>query len=129
MKKTITAFLLLFIAATGIYAQDKKITSANLPEYIIITANNNSLIGGIAITIDKKNSVYHDQLDALETQLESKKTGAGVRNLSDLLNTMSDLGYEYVNAFQSSATETSYGKEATYAAEQNRNNIVFRKKK
>lgn len=126
MKKVIFSIAIIVCSAMNSFAQTKKVTAAELPEYIVITAESTKLIGGIGILIDKKNSPFKDQFDILQEQLDSKKSGSGVRTLTDLLNAMSDLGFEYVNAF--AATSTDLGGTVS-SIEKNRNNIVFRKKK
>ena len=102
-----------------------------LPEYVIITCENTKLLGGINIMIDYKRSAHKDKLETLEELLQSRKK-LRIRNQTDLLNAMAQLGYDYLDAFNATAgtigAETGndvevFGSEAKY-----RVNIVFRKK-
>lgn len=125
MKKLFLAALIWGSALSFDATAQSKITASELPQYIIITANNNATIGGIGLSIDKKNSKYAAQFERLEKQLESKKEGDGVRNLNDLLNAMHELGFEYINAFVSGSFDNGTKE---YSTAKNRNNIVFKKK-
>ncbi len=61
MKKQVTILLLFILGITFVNAQELKVESSSsininqLPEYIVITSENTSLLGGINITIDYKN--------------------------------------------------------------------------
>lgn len=129
MKK-ISFFLALVLSSLSLFAQKNKRPDINkLPNYVIVAADASpGLLGGLGISIDTKNSEYKDQFDNLEDFLTSKKEGAGVRNLTDLLNTMYELGYEYVNAFE--ASSFGIGAESVTASsrsEKARASIVFKK--
>ncbi|MCM5662757.1 hypothetical protein [Galbibacter mesophilus] len=103
----------------------------NLPEYVVITSENTKLLGGINITIDYKKSQYQDALEELETLLQNRKK-MRIRNQTDLLNALSSLGFEYVDAYNATAGTIGaaagndvdiFGSQAKY-----RINMVFRKK-
>ena len=139
MKKKISNVLLvitLLLTTTSI-AQELKIveTSAvsisELPEYVVITSENTKLLGGINITIDYKRSAYEEKLETLEELLQSGRK-LRIRNQTDLLNAMSQLGFDYVDAYNATAGTIGagggddveiFGSEAKY-----RINMVFRKK-
>ncbi len=128
---------LVALISMSVTAQELEVVSASsvnieqLPEYIVVTSENTKLIGGIDITIDYKKSVYEDVLDELETLLQNRKK-LRIRNQTDLLNAMSELGFEYIDAYNATAGTLGvgggndvevFGSEAKY-----RINMVFRKK-
>ncbi|WP_299156506.1 hypothetical protein [uncultured Tenacibaculum sp.] len=143
MKKSVktTIILMLLITALNVKGQElsvvrsSSIAISQLPEYVIITSQNTKLLGGINIIIDKKRSTYKDQLEELESLLQDGDK-LRVRNQTDLLNSMSKLGYDYVNAYNANAIMPSSrdsdgddilnivdGGEGTFKV-----NMVFRKK-
>jgi len=133
MKRRI---IILFAAAcfTAAAAQAQSVKITELPEYVVITAENTKLLGGIGLNIDHKKSPYKDALQRLEDYIVAKDENR-VRTLTDLLNVMSDLGFDYVNSFQSTfddfnttlkgASDVGLGMGTSKV----RNNLVFRKKK
>jgi hypothetical protein len=104
----------------------------DFPEYVIITSQNTKLLGGIGLIIDSKKSKYKSQLQELEDLLQDGDK-LRVRNQTDLLNAMSKLGFEYINAYNANAVMPSKdssdllnaldGGEGAYKV-----NMVFRKK-
>jgi hypothetical protein len=133
----ITSLLTLFMSL-NINSQELSIVKSssvsikNFPEYVIITSQNTKLLGGIGIVIDSKKSEYKSQLRELESLLQDGDK-LRVRNQTDLLNAMSKLGFEYVNAYNANAVMPSKdsddllnlidGGEGAYKV-----NMVFRKK-
>ncbi|MCU0339401.1 MAG: hypothetical protein MUE30_05930 [Spirosomaceae bacterium] len=110
---------------TSLYAQmlsvkDKTVKIEDLPEYVIINCDNvtTALSSSINIAIHTKNSKYEQPLKELEDLLEGNKY-LNIRNQTDLLNVMSELGFEYVNAFPQNA-----GVQSIFS----RSGFVFRKK-
>ncbi|MBT7490087.1 MAG: hypothetical protein HN704_00615, partial [Bacteroidetes bacterium] len=102
-----------------------------LPEYVVITSENTKLFGGINIIIDYKKSPYEDVLMKLEKLLQSRKK-LKIRNQTDMLNTMAQLGFEYVDAYNANAGTIGagggdavdiFGSQSKF-----RINMVFRKK-
>mgnify|MGYP001797073507 FL=1 len=86
-----------------------------LPEYIVIVSESTGRIFGRKLTaINARGSKYKKALDDLEDAL-SNKNRIGIQNQTDLLNTMSQLGFEYIDSF-------SVGSDADYIK------FVFRKK-
>ncbi|MEM9859609.1 MAG: hypothetical protein AAF843_19805 [Bacteroidota bacterium] len=86
-----------------------------LPEYIVILSENSRRVLGRRLTaINTKDSQHKKALDNLEDAL-SNKNRVGIQNQTDLLNTMSQLGFEYIDSF-------SVGSDADYIK------FVFRKK-
>ena len=78
------------------------INVSELPEYIIITSENTKLLGGINITIDYKRSKYKPALKTLEALLQDGDK-LRVRNQTDLLNAMFELGFEYLDAYNATS--------------------------
>lgn len=111
--------------ASGLYAQTlhvngKSIKVDDLPEYVIINCDNVSPLLGksIRIVIQAKNSEFEPAFKTLENLLEDNKY-LKISNQTDLLNAMSKLGFDYVNAFPQNLTEKSSF---------SRTGFVFRKK-
>lgn len=117
--KTLLLLSLTFVAASALAQEPKKdksypVNVKQLPEYIIIQSESTGrLIGSKMINIHYKNSDYASALAALEDVLTSRKK-LGIQNQIDLLNAMSDLGFDYVDAFSIGQGDMT--------------NIVFRKK-
>ncbi len=111
--------------ATSVNAQqlsvsDKTVKVEELPEYIVINCDNTTSILGktIQISIQAKNSDYEKSLNDLEGLLEEKKY-LKISNQTDLLNVMSKLGFDYVDAFPQNSNQ---------GVNLSRTGFVFRKK-
>jgi hypothetical protein len=123
LRIVVTICAMMF--ASGLYAQrlsvnDKTLKVEEFPEYIIINCDNvTSNIGKtIRIFIQAKNSEYEKLLKELQDLLEDRKY-LKISNQTDLLNAMSKLGFDYLDAFPQNTTEgNSFSRTA----------IVFRKK-
>lgn len=137
MKKNVLLVLIL-ILSSSLGAQEltlesrSSVNAEQLPEYIVVTSENTKLLGGIDISIDYKKSAYADVLSELESLLQNRKK-LKIRNQTDLLNAMSKLGFEYIDAYNASAGSLGasggddvevFGSQAKY-----RINMVFRKRK
>lgn len=130
--KVFKIFFLITIAnillTTNVFSQ--KIKTEELPEYIIITAENTKLLGGIGISIDWKKSPYKSKLQNLVDYLEDERR---VRNLTDLFNVMFELGFDYKDAFNADAGTLGVGAgddlNITGSDSKYRSNIVFKKYK
>lgn len=137
MKTILTSLVVLLLMSTNVNAQELKVESVSavnineLPEYVVVTSENTKLLGGININIDHKKSDYEDILKELESLLQNRKK-LRIRNQTDLLNAMSKLGFEYVNAYNGKAGSLGlnsgkdvevFGSQAKY-----RINMVFKKK-
>tara|TARA_R110002073_G_scaffold216229_2_gene376440 strand:+ start:1904 stop:2341 length:438 start_codon:yes stop_codon:yes gene_type:complete len=136
-KTILTSLVVLLIMSTNVSAQELKVESVSavnindLPEYVVVTSENTKLIGGININIDYKKSDYENVLRELEHLLQNRRK-LRIRNQTDLLNAMSKLGFEYVNAYNGKAGTLGlnsgknvevFGSQAKY-----RINMVFKKK-
>ncbi|MBI9037739.1 MAG: hypothetical protein JEY97_06360 [Bacteroidales bacterium] len=139
MKKSLKIFSKFLLAGMLIFvsfstsAQELSVvesSSVNIedfPEYVIITSQNTKLLGGIGISIDSKKSSYKKQLQELENILQNGKK-LKVRNQTDLLNSMSKLGFEYLNAYVATATTSTDQDGISFGDNTYRVNMVFRKK-
>ena len=107
-----TLSLLLSLNSTPITELDThyKFSLEHLPEYIVIRCDDR---GDPVLTIDRRKSRYNSQLEMLEEYLSHRKK-RNVRNQSELLTVMSEVGYDYVNAYSVNVED--------------RINVVFRKK-
>lgn len=108
--------------------ESSEININDLPEYVIITSENTKLLGGIGISIDSKKSKYQSQLETLESLLQNRKK-LHIRNQTDLLNALSKLGFEYLNAYVASSGSLNTGDSGfSSGSTKSRVNMVFRKK-
>ena len=115
----------------GMALAQQKPDPEKLPEYIVITAENTKLLGGIGIIIDWKKSPYKAQFQLLEEYLVSKDQKK-VRTLSDLMNAMHELGYAYNDAFNANSGSLGLGTQSgdldiSGSSAKFRTNIVFKK--
>ena len=95
--------------------QTKGFTLDELPEYVVVRSEGvkTSLGRTLLLFIDSRRSKYEQNLSALEDYLRNKKK-LGINSQSDLLTAMSELGFDYVNAYQVGTEDIV--------------NVVFRKK-
>ncbi|MFY7652873.1 MAG: hypothetical protein ACOVQE_09225 [Chitinophagaceae bacterium] len=111
-----------FSSATAqeLAVNDKSIKVEELPEYIVVNCDNASgaFSKTIRIAILSKSSPKEKELSILEDLLE-KKQYLGIGNQTDLLNTMSKLGFDFLTAFPQNTRELS---------SESRSGLVFRKK-
>jgi hypothetical protein len=119
----VTACLITFASCS--YAQslsfkDKSFKVEEFPEYVIINCDNLNpvLANSINIVIQAKNSKFEKSLKGLQDFFEGNKY-LKIRNQTDLLNAMSELGFDYVDAFPQNSPENSAF---------SRTGFVFRKK-
>lgn len=94
--------LLLTFAFTSALAQGQNTDKAplidinSLPKYVVIETDLRGRLADIAI--DSRNSPYEAALTELEDLLVSKEK-LRIQNRTDLLNTLSNIGFDYVNSF------------------------------
>ncbi len=106
------------LQAQSLEVDDTRIHVDELPEYLIIISEARSLTGGILLSIQEKGSEFETELSTLENLLSQKKF-LNLQNQIDLLNTMSRLGFEFVNAYTAAQSSSSA---------LTRTGMVFRKK-
>ncbi len=103
MKSIKIASLLIF-AYTSALAQGQadKVNTVDverLPEYILIGSESTArMMGPMTIVINSKGSPYEAALVELEGMLTDKDK-LRILNQTDLLNAISDMGFDYVDAF------------------------------
>lgn len=126
LSKSIFYVVIFTCFTVTLFAQNSEVNLDNLPEYIAVTARPNQGIGLSNVRINSKNSPNKDYLEKLEDYVR-KNEGKRVRNLTDLLNIMSEQGYEYINGFSSGGggytNPTIGGNTASLSV-----NIIFKKK-
>ncbi len=116
MKQTLVLALILFLSGWSESAQAQRLNVDRLPEYIIVQTESGGLTGGISISLHWRKSKYRTQLEILERQyLRGRKD---IRTLTDLFTYMSEIGFDYINAFEARSADLS----------NTRSNVVFRKK-
>lgn len=127
MLNTVKIFLTIsaIFFVTNVHAQvlsvgDKTLKVEQFPEYIVINCDNNSSFfeSSIRIVVQAKNSEFGKVLGELEDFLEGDKY-MKIRNQTDLLNALSKLGFDFVDAFPQNSREDSV---------LSRTGFVFRKK-
>lgn len=108
------------IAAQSLSAKDKSIQISELPEYLVINCDNQASILGrsIRISVQSRNSPMEKSLHLLQELLEEANY-LKISNQTDLLTTLSALGYDFIDAFPQNTGES---------ASFNRSGFVFRKK-
>ena len=128
--KTIKVYLvtsILLLSFKSLKAQS--IDPTSLPKYVVIGAENTKIFGGIGIHINKKKSDSKNAFYYLEYYLHKEEK---VRTISDLLNAMDKIGFEYINAFESSGKSLGLSDNHSNAGvygggEKKRFNVVFKK--
>ena len=114
MSVIIATLSLLFSLSAGPITELEepgyKFSLEHLPEYVVIRCDAH---GDPIPTIDHRRSRYNSQLEMLEEYLTHRKK-RDVQNQSELLTVMSEIGYDYINAYPTSTDS--------------RINVVFRKK-
>jgi hypothetical protein len=96
-----------------INAPAQKVDTDKLPKYIVVTIKAKSLLSDFDVDIrNVKNSKYAGELKKLETYLDNNDI---VESYTDLLNTMDELKYEFLESFVRNESGS-------------RHNLIFRKK-
>ena len=121
----LVACLMIFVGSVNAQSVDVE----SLPKYVVVGAEDTKLLGGIGIYIAKKKSDSKDSFYYLEYYLHSTKK---VRTVTDLLNAMDELGFDYVDTFNSGSKSMGvgdgYSQTAAYGdREKSRYSIVFKK--
>lgn len=124
--KIMTSLMMIMFLSLTLVSYGQSIDVNNLPKYIVIGAEDTKLLGGIGVYIAKKKSESKSEMKNLEYYLHSTKR---VRTITDLLNEMDLLGFEYQDTFVGGAKSIGTDGSYTYGdVEKTRYNIVFKKK-
>ncbi|MEM8901274.1 MAG: hypothetical protein AAGC85_24395 [Bacteroidota bacterium] len=107
-----------FLQAQSLEVDETRIHVDELPEYIILFSEARGITGGILLSIQEKGSEYESELSTLEDLLSQKKF-LNLKNQIDLLNSMSKLGFEFVDAYTAAQSSDE---------SLTRTGMVFRKK-
>ncbi len=107
----LTAILLMAIGQST-YAQDKdeytikNYDKSTMPKYIVLTAEKGDLIFGSVVQVERRRSEMKAELKWLEKYLRKNKAS---RNVTDLLNTMDKLSFDFVDFVESSSNSIGLG--------------------
>ena len=126
IKVCLTLFITLFSFSL---LKAQSIDPTSLPKYVVIGAENTKIFGGIGIHINKKKSDSKNAFYYLEYYLHKEEK---VRTITDLLNAMDKIGFEYINAFEASGKSLglsdNHSKAGIYGGgDKKRYNVVFKK--
>lgn len=126
MKKTTYFIVIILLLGVSLTAYSQSVNTVALPKYVVIGAEDTKLLGGIGIYIAKKKSESKNEMVNLEYYLHTTQK---VRTVTDLLNEMDQLGFEYVNTFVGGTKSIGTNGSYTYGdAEKTRYNLVFKKR-
>lgn len=129
--KLLSIFSVLFLGVflcNNLAAQNsiKDLNIDDYPEYIVVSVHNNTR-GINSISINAKDSPNEEKFKQLSDILNKKKN-MRIRNETDLLNTMYDFGYEYVDTFNGNAS-TGGPADVVASTTSFQSNLIFRKRK
>ena len=123
--------LVAFSMPQSVFAQ--RVDLDELPKYVVLTVENTGLLGGISLDIQTKKSPYASDLKDLEHYLEDKRERE-VKTLTDLLNVMDELGYEFRDSFNARTggvgIDTNLGGDTDLqvGSDKFRVNVIFQKR-
>ena len=128
MNKYILLLLLLAGSISSLKAQE--LNPNELPNYVVVTVENTRLVGAMNLNIDTKKSPDRNALLDLEDYLTDKDRSR-VRTITDLLNTMDRLGFDYIDAYDAKLQTNNnnrdgFGLNGTATV---RTNVVFKRSK
>lgn len=132
MKRVITTMFALVLLTLGNVAMAQKGTytleeykKETMPKYVVLVAEKGGLIFGSGVQVEKRRSKSKESLKWLQGHIRENKAS---RNLTDLLNTMDDLSFEFIDFVESSSDGIGAGDEITGSTSKNRILFVFKKK-
>lgn len=128
-------FAIAFMAFGNVtMAQKGTYTLANysketMPKYVVLVAEKGGFIFGSEVQVERRRSKSKQSLKWLQDYLYENKAS---RNLTDLLNTMDELSFEFVDFVESSSDGIGVGAgddvDVTGTTSKNRILFVFKKK-
>ncbi len=114
MKIRLVVFSILLVVFFVANASAQKVNPDKLPEYVVLSAREGSLITNFDVDIKIiKTSKYANELKKLEAHLDNSDV---VGSYNDLLNEMFEIGYVFLESFERNETGSKH-------------NLIFRKKK
>lgn len=136
MKRLImTIFALVLLAFSNTAMAQKGTHSLEnykkeaMPKYVVLVAEKGGFIFGSEVQVEKRRSKSKQSLKWLQEYLYENKAS---RNLTDLLNTMDELSFEFVDFVESSSDGIGVGAgndvDVTGSTSKNRILFVFKKK-
>ncbi|MCE7996180.1 MAG: hypothetical protein HEP71_29640 [Roseivirga sp.] len=101
----------------------------SMPKYVVLVAEKGGFIFGSGVQVERRRSKSKQSLKWLQEFLYENKAS---RNLTDLLNTMDELSFEFVDFVESSSDGVGVGAgddvDVTGTTSKNRILFVFKKK-
>lgn len=136
LRNTLALIVILLMAiGQSTYAQGKdEYTIKNydksiMPKYVVLTAEKGDLIFGSVVQVERRRSEMKAELKWLEKYLRKNKAS---RNVTDLLNTMDKLSFDFVDFVESSSNSIGLGTgedlDVTGTAGKNRILFVFKRR-
>ena len=130
----ITALFSLAALSISNRAAAQRFDSESSPRYVVLTVENTGLLGGISLDIQTKKSPYGRELKDLEHYLEDKRERE-VKTLTDLLNVMDELGFDFRDSFNartgSVGIDTNLGgtTDLQLGSDKFRINVIFKRQR
>ncbi len=124
------SMLLVFISiGNTVQAQKESYNLDNykkseMPKYVVLAAEKGGLIFGSEVEVEKRRSKSKEQLKWLQRYIRENKAS---RNLTDLLNTMDELSFDFVNFVESSSDGIGVGTgdDVSLIGNTSKNRILF----
>ncbi len=126
--------LLIAIGQTSYAQKNEEYTIQNydkskMPKYVVLTAEKGDLIFGSVVQVERRRSEMKAELRWLERYLRKNKAS---RNVTDLLNTMDRLSFDFVDFVESSSNSIGLGAgedlDVTGTSGKNRILFVFKRR-
>ncbi|GEM_PF-5001583 len=118
----------LTMAQKGAYTLENYDKDA-MPKYVVLVAEKGGFIFGSEVQVERRRSKSKKTLKWLQDYLYENKAS---RNLTDLLNTMDELSFEFIDFVESSSNGVGVGTgddvDVTGTSAKNRILFVFKKK-
>ena len=136
MKRMMIASLMLVLLSMGQMVQAQKdnysletYNKNEMPKYIVLVAEKGGFIFGSEVQVERRRSKLKGQLKWLQRYIRENKAS---RNLTDLLNTMDELSFDFMNFVESSSDGIGVGAgddiDITGSTSKNRILFVFKRR-
>lgn len=131
IKNTLTLLVILLMAigqSTFAQANDeyniKDYDKTKMPKYVVLTAEKGDLIFGSVVQVERRRSERKAELKWLEKYLRKNKAA---RNVTDLLNMMDRLSFDFVDFVESSTNSIGLGagEDLNVTGSSGKNRILF----
>ena len=136
MKRMMIASSMLVLLSMGQMVQAQKDNFSletydknKMPKYIVLVAEKGGFIFGSEVQVERRRSKLKGQLKWLQRYIRENKAS---RNLTDLLNTMDELSFDFMNFVESSSDGIGVGTgddiDITGSTSKNRILFVFKRR-